>query len=236
VLSIKGRSKILQYRNCRIRAARITIFLALFFGLGACQTLYEEAPAPDGVDGTNFTAPVIGTRLTYRTYTGKTSVKQEDWVVVTPGQSFGRPAYGLKSGARTIIRNRDNGNWVATLRGNKKIKGATPDDNQMRHPLWVGKKWISTFIYKDYVVDREWSPVQNFWSVEAKETITVEAGTFEVFRLKSDPGLHSSIISTIWFSPELGLEIKRQWERLEDHYLGAQKGRIELIKIVPSAS
>ncbi len=208
----------------------------LLFGLGACQTLYEEAPAPEGTVGTGFTAPVIGTRLTYRTFTGKTSVKQEDWIVVTPGQVFDRPTYGLKSGARMIVRNRDNGNWVATYSGARKIKGATPDDNQMRHPLWVGKKWISTFVYKDYVVDREWSPVQNFWSVEARETITVEAGTFEVLRLKSDPGLHSSIISTIWFSPELGLEIKRRWERLEDHYLGAQKGRIELINIVPPAS
>ncbi len=213
-----------------------TFFLALLFGLGACQTLYEEAPAPEGTVATNFIAPVIGTRLTYRTYIGKTSVKQENWAVITPGQVFDRPAYGLKSGSRMIVRNRDNGNWVATFRGDKKIKSATPDDNQLRHPLWVGKKWISIFVYKDYVVDREWSPVQNFWNVEAKETITVEAGTFEVFRLKSDPGLHSSIISTIWFSPELGLEIKRQWERLEDHYLGAQKGRIELIKIVPPTS
>ncbi len=221
---------------CKSRATTVTFFLALLFGLGACQTLYEEAPAPEGVGGTNFTAPVIGTRLTYRTYTGKTSVKQENWVVITPEQNFDRPTYALKSGSRMIVRHRDNGNWVATFSGGKKIKDATPDDNQMRHPLWVGKKWISTFVYKDYDVNREWSPVQNFWSVEAKETITVEAGTFEVFRLKSDPGLHSSIISTIWFSPELGLEIKRQWERLDDHYLGAQKGRIELIKIVSPTS
>jgi len=236
VLSIKGSNKILHYKSRRNRAVKSTFFLALLFGLGACQTLYEEAPAPEGTVATNFIAPVIGTRLTYRTYIGKTSVKQENWAVITPGQVFDRPAYGLKSGSRMIVRNRDNGNWVATFRGDKKIKSATPDDNQLRHPLWVGKKWISIFVYKDYVVDREWSPVQNFWNVEAKETITVEAGTFEVFRLKSDPGLHSSIISTIWFSPELGLEIKRQWERLEDHYLGAQKGRIELIKIVPPTS
>lgn len=236
MLSIQGSSKILQNKSCRSRATRITFFLALLFGLGACQTLYEEAPAPEGVGGTNFTAPVIGTRLTYRTYTGKTSLKQEDWVVMTPKRVFDRPTYGLKSGSRMIVRHRDNGNWVATFSAGKKIKGATPDDNQMLHPLWVGKKWISTFVYEDYVVDREWSPVQNFWRVEAKETITVEAGTFEVFRLKSDPGLHSSIISTIWFSPELGLEIKRQWQRLEDHYLGAQKGRIELIKIMRPAS
>ncbi len=151
--------------------------------------------------------------------------------MVTPEQETKRPTYALKSGSRMIVRHANNGNWVATFSGSEKIKSATPDDDQLRHPLWVGKKWISAFVYKDYVADREWSPVQNFWSVEAKETITVEAGTFEVFRLKSDPGLHSSIISTIWFSPELGLEIKRQWERLEDHYLGAQKGRVELIKI-----
>jgi len=221
----------LPYRSGAQQAFRIGFIIALFLGVAACATVYEEAPAPEDAVKTNFVAPKIGTRLTYRTFIDKNTVKQEDWVVVTPAQNFDRPVYALKSGSKMIVRHQNNGNWVATFIGTKKTKSATPDDDQMRHPLWVGKKWMSAFVYDDYLADRQWSPVQNFWSVEARETITVEAGTFDTFRLKSDPGLHSSIISTIWFSPELGIEIKRQWERLDDHYLGAQKGRVELVKL-----
>ncbi len=222
---------ILPDKNSIHQARRFFIFLAIGLGLAGCATTYEEAPAPAGAEKSNFVAPVIGTKLTYRTFIDKNTVKQEDWVVVTPDQNQGKATYALKSGSKLVVRSRKNGNWTATFIGNEKTKSATPDDDGMRHPLWVGKKWMSKFIYDDYRADRQWSPVQNFWSVEAKETITVEAGTFETYRLKSDPGLHSSIISTVWFSPKLGVEIKRKWERLEDHYLGPQKGRVELVKI-----
>ncbi len=226
----------MPYRSGAQQAFRIGLITALFLGIAACATVYEEAPAPVDADKTNFTAPSIGTRLTYRTFIDKNTVKQEDWVVIAPEQNFDRPVYALQSGSKTVVRHQNNGNWVATFIGDKKIKSATPDDDQMRHPLWVGKKWMSAFVYDDYVADRQWSPIQNFWSVEARETITVEAGTFDTFRLKSDPGLHSSIISTVWFSPKLGIEIKRKWERLDDHYLGAQKGRVELVKLSTPAS
>jgi len=218
------------------QSIKVASILVVLMGLSACQTIYEEAPAPVGITSSGFTAPAPGTKLSYRTYIGTGSVKQEDWVVITPEQNFKNPAYALKSGARMVVRYKHNGNWHATFTGSEKIKSATPDDGQMRHPLWVGKKWMSTHVYNDFQADREWSPIQSFWSVEARETITVEAGTFQVFRLKSDPGLHNSISSTVWFSPKLGLEIKRKWERLEDHYLGSQKGRVELVKFSSPAA
>ena len=219
------------YKSRTRQAAGLFLILTLFTGLSACETVYEEAPAPASAEKTGFVPPATGTKLTYRTFIGKNSVKQEDWVVITPAQNFKSPAYALKSGSRMVVRNSRNGNWIATFVNGKKIKSATPDDDQMRQPLWVGRKWLSAFVYNDYVAEREWSPIQNFRSVEAREPITVEAGTFDTFRIKSDPGLHSSTTSTIWFSPKLGVEIKREWERLADHYLGAQKGRVELVKI-----
>ncbi len=228
--------KNLQFPGDTYQAISYAFMLAMLAGLAACTTIYEEAPAPVGTIATNFSPPAEGTKLAYRTFIGKNTVKQEDWVVITPAQNFKQPVYALKSGSRIVVRNRHNGNWIATFVGNEKIKGATPDDDQMRHPLWAGKKWLSAFVYNDYRANREWSPIQNFWSVEARETITVEAGTFDTFRLKSDPGLHSSTRSTVWFSPRLGVEIRRQWQRLEDHYLGSQKGRIELVHISPPAT
>lgn len=213
------------------KISRVVILLGPALALVACQTTYEEAPAPAGIAKSNFIAPVEGTKLTYRTYIGTGSVKQEDWVVIIPAQDFERPTYALKSGRRMVVHQRHNGNWRATFSANRKIRSATPDNDQLRHPLWVGKKWMSTYVYNDHEANREWSPIQNFWSVEAEETITVEAGTFKTYRLQSDPGLHSSTRRTVWFSPKLGLEIKRSWERLVDHYLGAEKGRIELVRI-----
>jgi hypothetical protein len=229
-------SSILPDKSGIHQARRFFVLSAIGLALAGCATVYEEAPAPADTEKSNFVTPVIGTKLNYRTFIGTNSVKQEDWIVVTPAQNQGNATYALKSGSKMVVRNRKNGNWMATFIGNEKTKSATPDDDGMRHPLWVGKKWMSKFVYDDYRADRQWSPVQNFWSVQAKETITVEAGTFETYRLKSDPGLHSSIISTVWFSPKLGVEVKRTWERLEDHYLGAQKGRVELVKIIIPSS
>ncbi len=214
----------------------VFVLLAILLITGGCTSAYQEIRPANGTASSGFVAPVEGTKLTYRTLIDNRIAKQDNWSIVVPEQNFDQPAYALKSGNRMIVRQSGSGNWLATFEGDEKIKSASPDNDQLRFPLWVGKKWMSAYTYSDLRADREWSPTQDFWSVEAVETITVPAGSFEVYRLKSDPGLHSSVSRTIWFSVKLGLEVKRQWERLPDHYLGAQKGVVELVSIKPPAT
>jgi hypothetical protein len=50
------------------------------------------------------------------------------------------------------------------------------------------------------------------WTVAARETITVPAGTFETLRLDREPIENSVHVETRWFAPSIGLIVKRvEW-------------------------
>ena len=91
--------------------------------------------------------------------------------------------------------------------------------------MWVGKTWTLDWILIVHSSGQK-IPVNSRWTVEAKEKIKVPAGTFEVFRVSyGDPG--TDILS--WWSPELGINVKRREQRNGFHYIGPGVRETELI-------
>lgn len=123
---------------------------------------------------------------------------------------------------------RATGSWFLTTFDEKPRASAEPSWGDFEWPLRVGKTWVARYQYNDHVGGRSWSGSEQSWRVEATETITVPAGTFETFRLRSAPGRNVSIITTRWYAPALGLYVKQRTERTAGHYQGAGWSSVEL--------
>ena len=83
-------------------------------------------------------------------------------------------------------------------------------------PLFVGKSWPSEFQLKN--LDRNQTlDLKYVFTVEAREEVTVPAGTFKTLRiLRTSPNDRY----VVWYEPKLGLEVKRDWERYGTHPFG----------------
>jgi hypothetical protein len=84
-------------------------------------------------------------------------------------------------------------------------------------PLEAGKNWKRQYKLKFHAQNRE-APVENSYVVEAYEEVTVPAGTFKTFRVRSSDTLGNN--NVVWYSPELGLFAKQVLQRTEKHPQG----------------
>lgn len=90
-------------------------------------------------------------------------------------------------------------------------RARAPVDSSWAWPLWVGKRWSTRFVQKapDSAV-----PVQADYVCDARETVTVPAGTFECLRVwrsarPAVEGRYLAAVSVAWFAPEVGYMVKR---------------------------
>jgi len=89
----------------------------------------------------------------------------------------------------------------------------------------VGKSWSSEtrIKYHDRNLTLEDKKVH---TVDAFEEITVPAGTFKTFRIRF-MSQHTRYV--VWYEPKLGMEMKRDWERLAAHPFGVGTHQMEAI-------
>jgi hypothetical protein len=114
---------------------------------------------------------------------------------------------------------------VAQVRDGKPVQTYDPYEALYEWPLFVGKSWVSNFQIREYARDQTTSLRYDF-RVEVIEEATTPAGVFKTFRIRRDSPDDRYVV---WFDPELGIEVKRDWERFASHRLGSGTNKLELL-------
>ena len=89
----------------------------------------------------------------------------------------------------------------------------SPADVRYHWPLWVGKRWQCEFV--DRTIGGPAMPVEVAYFVEAVETISVPAGTFEALRIvrherrRTSQGPSRLRTQLTWYAPTIGSEVRQ---------------------------
>lgn len=196
----------------------------------ACAPAPTSGPPPQNAKQYAIKPLAIGTTLIYRKITndGDTATTS----TVEEITSFnGRPAYRVAGANGNNFYDVETNNWMGSTDSvGKATVTAAPHWGQYQWPLWVGKTYRVSIDYTDHRQGRTWYDMTPAWTVEAAETVSVPAGTFETLRMRQkDNGRHVAFASTRWYSPELGVDVKVINTRTGRSYLG--KGRTERVLV-----
>lgn len=87
-----------------------------------------------------------------------------------------------------------------------------PSDHVLTWPLWVGKRWSCEYHLRN--AGAASVPVLVNYECDARETITVPAGSFDCFRIwrRSRPlieGNYFDKVSLLWYAPGVGYFVRR---------------------------
>lgn len=107
-----------------------------------------------------------------------------------------------------------NGDWVGQTRGGKPAFSWDPP-LAWPWPIEVGKSWQRSFRVTIHATNQT-VQVNDTQTVEAYEDVTVPAGTFKAFRIRTTSPTNDDIN---WFSPELGVWVKQSLRRTEKNAL-----------------
>lgn len=94
------------------------------------------------------------------------------------------------------------------------VRAFSPRDQRYHWPLWVGKRWRCSFV--DRARGGDAVPLEVDYAVEAVETVTVPAGTFETLRIARTARIAETAggdgfyarHSLAWYAPDLGFEVR----------------------------
>ena len=92
-------------------------------------------------------------------------------------------------------------------------------------PLEVGKTWTKSYRITNHLRNQT-TPFDSTSKIEAYEDVTVPAGTFKVFKVRSSSMLGESVM---WFSSEFGLFVKQNQKRSANSPLGPGTSEEELV-------
>ena len=141
----------------------------------------------------------------------------------------GQDALAFESAQGTLVER--DAQWLATLAPDGKPAMTWDPPIGWDWPLEVGKSWkrkYSVTIHAQGVtVSGEYTG-----TVDAFEDVTVPAGTFKAFRVSTSDTL--GINDTTWWSPELGIVLKRVLVRTEKNAVGPGR-RETVVKTVGAA-
>jgi len=114
---------------------------------------------------------------------------------------------------------------LAVVRDGKPVETFDPYEAVYDWPLFVGKSWVgafrTTYHERNKTVDFKLD-----FRVEAFEEITTPAGVLRTFRTRRTSRDGRFVV---WFSPELGIEVKHDWERFSTHPIGPGTRQMELV-------
>jgi hypothetical protein len=122
----------------------------------------------------------------------------------------GIPHYVIKTGTREIFyRKQDIATTKETVNGVVVLLNTPP---RLRYvwPLFVGKTWEQS-LREERPSERQTRELGIAATVEAEETVTVPAGTFETLKLVYRNKGTGAILWEEWYSPEVG-----QWVRVHE--------------------
>jgi hypothetical protein len=130
--------------------------------------------------------------------------------------------YELANG--TVFTEAD-GAWIGIFKGDTPVITWDPPLN-WQYPLTVGKSWTREPRITIHAAKRT-IPYKEEQKVEAYEDVTVPAGTFRTFKVRSISSLGDD--NLIWFSPEMGVFVKVLNTRTAKHSQGPGTRVIELL-------
>ena len=115
--------------------------------------------------------------------------------------------------------------FVALVAGDKPLVTFDPPSSY-NWPLKVGKTWTTKYTITDHAKQQA-IPVEISYTVEAYEDVTVPAGTFKGYRIKSTDNQGNDDLR--WFSTELGIWLKEKLVRTEKNPNGPGARESEML-------
>jgi hypothetical protein len=118
---------------------------------------------------------------------------------------------------QSTILSTPEGAWLAIVGAGDKPIIAWDPPSSWDYPLTVGKTWTGS--YRVTVGTNPPISYDQRCTVEGYEDVTVPAGTFKAFKIACSTTTGAE--STDWFSPELGIFVKRSQRRAANNPMGA---------------
>lgn len=203
-------------RRSNVIAAAVSVGMAGLLLAGACST----APS----SGQRFVSAPAGTSLSYfRRSSGSFGTVEGpvNWTLVDR-EWQGKPVRAMVSPqAGTSLHDPASNNFgmLATLNRNGEPTASFDPPVGYRFPLEVGNEWTSKHQMTLYP-SRQVLPYDLSYKVEARESLTVPAGTYNTYRILITDNFGQ--VDRYWVSPETGiLAIKRTQMRPATHPQGA---------------
>jgi hypothetical protein len=136
------------------------------------------------------------------------------WTVDRIETIEGVEQYVIKSGPRELyFRTRDLATTLETFDGAVQVKHVPPRTS-FSWPLTPGTIWEQSYT-EEKGPDRLPFDRTIGWTIEARERVRVDAGTFDALRIVARHGHHQSddVMYEMWYAPEV-----KQWVRLKEHF------------------
>jgi hypothetical protein len=208
----RGVTRVLEFtgRDDQGRSVTVTVRIPLNSGVGAKTDMPTVAtPSADVVPPTAWTsAPTwkVGDEWTYRWESPRGSGTTV-YEVTSEAVVRGIDCYVVKFGrSENYIRKTD----LAFVQGNNRgglEYSYTPPRAYAMWPLYVGRAW-ELLIALERPQDRTTESIFKTWRVEAKERITVPAGTFETYRIIERNKRDNSLSTEHWLAPEVKARVR----------------------------
>lgn len=130
------------------------------------------------------------------------------WVVAADTEVNGLPSYVVKSGSREIAFAKGDGKlgWHVQKVDGVLVERASPPPVEYTWPLYVRKSWEYSYTWEG-IRDRQTDERTRRCTVEATESITVPAGTFQTFRVACRNQI-GGLTYTYWFSEAVKMFVK----------------------------
>ncbi len=185
--------------------------------LGGCQSTAGTGDAPpEGARSWNLPEKRrVGERysLRFRNRNGTTGVSS--FQLLDTSTFHGRPAYRYRAervrdgGAtvqRYVFRDVETLNYMGAknLSGEAVGREFTPHLGILDFPLYVGKRYNVLYDHTDHGSGETTRSVRSSVVVQALETVTVPAGTFEALRVSH---VWPGFAVYFWHAPEIGFEL-----------------------------
>ncbi len=193
---------------------------SLAFAAAGCALLEPSAEAPPLL-------PVGATWSNVQTNSGSFgSDKTTNFFKVTGVRDWqGRKVTVLEGTNATILIDATTNKWVTFLVKDKPSLSWDPPIG-WDFPMRVGNKWATKHQFTIHSANRT-VPLEVQFDVEAYEKVTVAAGTFGTFRVRTTDNMGQEALT--WWSPDTGLFVKRTVRRTEKHPAGPGSQEQELV-------
>lgn len=199
---------------------------ALLFAVVATVITAFQGCASPAVKAAKYEAPPLGTSwVTSRRDTGS-------FGTASTNLSYRRGEMAWQGGQHVTFESQEgaiaaqsNGNWVGVFAQGKPLITWEPPLGY-EWPLTAGKTWNASHVQTVHATQQR-QRLDVVYVVEASETVSVPAGTFETFRVRSTDNLGSE--NLMWFSPALGIFVKQSLRRTERHPQGPGTREVQLV-------
>jgi hypothetical protein len=137
----------------------------------------------------------------------------------------GQPVLASVAASGAALLQAPDGGPVALVSGDVVVTTWDPPP-ALDLPATVGKSWSRRYKLTQHA-RKETVQVEETWTFEAMEDVTVPAGTFRTCRLRSVDNLGNENVH--WFSPATGIFVKQRLARTDRHVAGAGTRETEVV-------